>query len=114
MDLRLGKNALREIETYNSSRFSKVSLSKLRICVKDAQVLLNTRSVNTASACPDPAMVPDSDGGRGGGEAEAAMDPGQEGGSMDTDSVEDKADGGMETDSEEDAESGPDLLSDVR
>ena len=58
-------------------------------------------------------MVPDSDGGRGGGEAEAAMDPGQEGSSMDTDSVEDKADGGgMET--EEDAESGPDLLSDVR
>ena len=82
--------------------------------MKDAQVLLNTRSVNTASAWPDPAMVPDSDGGRGGGEAEAAMDPGQEGGSMDTDSVEDKADGGMETDSEEDAESGPDLLSDVR
>ena len=81
--------------------------------MKDAQVLLNTRSVNTASACPDPAMVPDSDGGRGGGEAEAAMDPGQEGDSMDTDSVEDKADGGgMET--EEDAESGPDLLSDVR
>ena len=31
------------------------------------------------------------------------------------DSVEDKAGGGgMETDSEEDAESGPDLLSDVR
>ena len=81
--------------------------------MKDAQVLLNTRSVNTASACPDPAMVPDSDGGRGGGEAEAAVDPGQEGSSMDTDSVEDKADGGgMET--EEDAESGPDLLSDVR
>ena len=81
--------------------------------MKDAQVLLNTRSVNTASACPDPAMVPDSDGGRGGGEAEAAMDPGQEGDRMDTDSVEDKADGGgMET--EEDAESGPDLLSDVR
>ena len=81
--------------------------------MKDAQVLLNTRSVNTASACPDPAMLPDSDGGRGGGEAEAAMDPGQEGDRMDTDSVEDKADGGgMET--EEDAESGPDLLSDVR
>ena len=81
--------------------------------MKDAQVLLNTRSVNTASACPDPAMVPDSDGGRGGGKTEAAMDPGQEGSSMDTDSVEDKADGGgMET--EEDAESGPDLLSDVR
>ena len=38
---------------------------------------------------------------------EAAMDTG--------DSMEDKAGGGgMETDSEEDAESGPDLLSDVR
>ena len=43
---------------------------------------------------------------------EAAMDTGD---SMDTDSVEDKAGGGgMETDSEEDAESGPDLLCDVR
>ena len=47
------------------------------------------------------------------GEAEeAAMDTGD---SMDTDSVEDKAGGGaMEADSEEDAESGPDLLCDVR
>ena len=47
------------------------------------------------------------------GEAEeAAMDTED---SMDKDSVEDKAGGGgMETDSEEDAESGPDLLSDVR